>query len=100
MKELTRTYGDLLQDKRVRAEQAKHETALRQRNGVMARYRKVHDVFNELLSGTAQAQTFYGEMGETVESLGKNVESFIGNRRAEGAQMLSQIEHRLAGRPV
>lgn len=92
MKELTKIYGDLLQDKRVRAEQSKYETITRQRNTVMARYKKVYDAFNGLQSGIVQAQTFYTEMSETVDSLKKNVETFINNRRSEGAQLLSQIE--------
>lgn len=92
MKELTKIYGDLLQDKRVRVEQSKYETITRQRNTVMARYKKVYDAFNGLLSGIAQAQAFYTEMSDTVESLKKNVETFINNRRSEGAQLLSHIE--------
>lgn len=92
MKELTKMYGDLLQDKRVRAEQSKYESITRQRNTVMARYKKVYEAFHGLLSGISQAQTFYSEMGETVDSLNKNVETFINNRRSEGAQLLSQIE--------
>ncbi|KAG2413270.1 vacuolar protein-sorting protein bro-1 [Aspergillus terreus] len=92
MKELTKTYGDLLQDKRVRAEQSKYETITRQRNTVMARYKKIYDSFNSLRSGITQAQTFYSEMAETVDSLKKNVETFINNRRSEGAQLLGQIE--------
>ncbi|KAE8149127.1 BRO1-domain-containing protein [Aspergillus avenaceus] len=96
MKELTKIYGDLLQDKRVRAEQSKYETITRQRNAVMARYKKIYDAFNGLLSGIVQAQTFYTEMSETVESLKKNVETFINNRRSEGAQLLGQIEREKA----
>ncbi|EHA22816.1 hypothetical protein ASPNIDRAFT_197178, partial [Aspergillus niger ATCC 1015] len=96
MKELTKIYGDLLQDKRVRAEQSKYETITRQRNTVMSRYKKIYDAFNGLLSGTAQAQTFYKEMTETVDSLKKNVETFINNRRSEGAQLLGQIEREKA----
>ncbi|KKA25909.1 Signal transduction protein BroA [Rasamsonia emersonii CBS 393.64] len=92
MKELTKTYGDLLQDKRVRAEQSKYEAITRQRNMVMARYRKVYNAFRELVSGLAQAQSFYTEMRETVESLRKNVDTFVNNRRSEGAQLLNQIE--------
>lgn len=92
MKELTKIYGDLLQDKRVRAEQSKYETITRQRNTVVARYKKVYDAFNSLLSGIVQAQTFYTEMADTVDSLKKNVETFINNRRSEGAQLLSHIE--------
>ncbi|KAJ5604549.1 hypothetical protein N7510_009703 [Penicillium lagena] len=92
MKELTKTYGDLLQDKRVRAEQSKYEGITRQRNTVMARYKKVYEAFNGLTSGIAQARTFYKDMSENVESLRKNVETFINNRRSEGAQLLSQIE--------
>ncbi|KAJ5081903.1 hypothetical protein NUU61_010167 [Penicillium alfredii] len=96
MKELTKTYGDLLQDKRVRSEQSKYETITRQRNTVMARYKKVYEAFNGLSSGIVQARTFYKEMGENVESLRKNVETFINNRRSEGAQLLSQIEREKA----
>lgn len=92
MKELTKMYGDLLQDKRVRAEQSKYESITRQRNTVMARYKKVYEAFHGLLSGISQAQAFYKEMSETVDSLNKNVETFINNRRSEGAQLLSQME--------
>ncbi|KAL1969823.1 hypothetical protein VTN77DRAFT_7332 [Rasamsonia byssochlamydoides] len=92
MKELTKVYGDLLQDKRVRAEQSKYEAITRQRNTVMARYKKVYNAFRELVSGLSQAQSFYNEMRETVDSLRKNVDTFVNNRRSEGAQLLSQIE--------
>ncbi|KAJ5758634.1 hypothetical protein N7520_005790 [Penicillium odoratum] len=92
MKELTKTYADLLQDKRVQSEQSKYEGITRQRNSVMARYKKVYEAFNGLSSGIVQARTFYKDMAENVESLRKNVETFISNRRSEGAQLLSQIE--------
>lgn len=92
MKELTRTYGDLLQDKRVRSEQSKYETITRQRNAVMARYKKIYTAFRDLASGVAQAQKFYGEMHDTVDNLRKNIDTFVNNRRSEGAQLLSQIE--------
>lgn len=92
MKELTRTYGDLLQDKRVRSEQSKYETITRQRNTVMARYKKIYNSFRDLVSGVSQATKFYNEMQETVDNLRKNVDTFVNNRRSEGAQLLSQIE--------
>ena len=92
MKELTKTYGDLLQDKRVRAEQSKYEAITRQRNTVMLKYRKVYNAFKDVNSGLGQAQTFYTEMKETIDSLKKNVDTFVNNRRAEGGQLLSQIE--------
>lgn len=92
MKELTKTYADLLQDKRVQAEQSKYESITRQRNSVMGRYKKVYEAFNALSSGVLQAQTFYKDMGENVDSLRKNVDTFISNRRSEGAQLLSHIE--------
>lgn len=92
MKELTKSYGDLLQDKRVRSEQAKYESYTRQRNAVLGKYLKVFQAFNDLVAGLERAQSFYSEMRETVESLEKNVETFVNNRRSEGAQLLSQIE--------
>ena len=92
MKELTKTYGDLLQDKRVRSEQAKYEGFTRQRNTVLTRYRKVFQAFNDLIAGLLRAESFYSEMKDSVESLEKNVETFVNNRRSEGAQLLSQIE--------
>lgn len=92
MKELTKTYGDLLQDKRVRSEQARYENYTRQRNLVLTRYKKIVQAFNDLITGLMRAQSFYSEMRDTVESLDKNVETFVNNRRAEGAQLLSQIE--------
>lgn len=92
MKELTKTYGDLLQDKRVRSEQARYENYTRLRNLVLTRYKKIFQVFKDLIAGLMRAQSFYSEMRDTVESLEKNVETFVNNRRAEGAQLLSQIE--------
>ena len=92
MKELTRLYGSLLQDKRVKSEQAKYEKFTRQRSAVLTKYRKVYQAFNDLVGGLIRAQSFYSEMKETVESLEKNVETFVNNRRAEGAQLLAQIE--------
>ena len=92
MKELTKLYGDLLQDKRVRSEQAKYEAYTRQRNIVLGKYMKIHQAFSDLLAGLGRAKKFYSEMKETVESLGKNVQTFVNNRRSEGAQLLGQIE--------
>ncbi|GAB7366780.1 hypothetical protein MBLNU230_g0732t2 [Neophaeotheca triangularis] len=92
MKELTRTYGDLLQDKRVRAEQNKYESFSRQRNSVMSRYRKVYQAYTDLQQGLQRAEQFYTEMKETVESLQKNVQGFVENRRSEGGQLLGAIE--------
>ena len=69
LKELTRTYSDLLKDKRVRSEQNKYEAFSRQRNTVMTKYRKVYQSFNDLIAGLNRAQGFYSEMKETVSAL-------------------------------
>ena len=92
MKELTRVYSDLLQDKRVRSEQNKYEAFSRQRNSVLGKYKKVYQAYTDLQEGLSRAQHFYEEMKETVESLKRNVDSFVENRRAEGAQLLGAIE--------
>ncbi|KAL9612267.1 MAG: hypothetical protein Q9167_003135 [Letrouitia subvulpina] len=99
MKELTKTYGDLLQDKRVRSEQVKYETYTKQRSQVSARYKKVFQAFNSLIDGLMRAQSFYSEMRDTVESLEKNVETFLNNRRSEGAQLLTLIEREKTNKP-
>ena len=62
----------------------------------MSRYRKIFQVFEDLREGLQRAERFYSEMKETVDSIGKNVEGFVNNRRAEGAQLLSQIEQNRA----
>ena len=62
----------------------------------MNRYRKSFQIFEELREGLHRAQKFYSEMRETVDNIGKNVEGFVNNRRAEGAQLLSQIEQNKA----
>ncbi|KAI4836206.1 vacuolar protein-sorting protein bro1 [Aureobasidium sp. EXF-8846] len=92
MKELTRTYSDLLSDKRVRQEQNKYEAFSRQRSTVMTKYKKVHQALMDLQAGLERAKNFYSEMKDTVDSLYKNVEGFVGNRKAEGSQLLNQIE--------
>ncbi|CDM37299.1 hypothetical protein DTO013E5_7574 [Penicillium roqueforti] len=92
IKELNKLYDDLRRDKRVQSEKLKWESITRQRNSVLARYKKVYEAFHGLSSGIKQARTFYKEMCENVDSLRKNVETFINNRRSEGAQLLSQIE--------
>ena len=92
LKELTKTYGDLLQDKRVRSDQQKYDSIQKSRNTVLHRYRKVFNAHEDLIQGLMRAQGFYNEMKESVDSLEKNVETFVSNRRAEGAQLLSQIE--------
>ncbi|KAL5113846.1 bck1-like resistance to osmotic shock [Pleosporales sp. CAS-2024a] len=92
LKELTRTYSDLLKDKRVRSEQSKYEAFSRQRNTVMTKYRRVYQSYNDLEAGLLRAQKFYSEMKETVSSLHKNVDTFVQNRRGEGGQLLSRIE--------
>jgi hypothetical protein len=92
MKELAKVYGDLLQDRRVQAEQTRYETLTRQRNAALSKYKKSYKAFKELTNGLDQAQAFYTQMKESVDSLMKNVETFVNNRRSEGAQLLSQIE--------
>jgi len=92
MKELTRTYSDLLQDKRVRGEQNKYEAFSRQRSTVLNKYRRIYQAYTDLQAGLSRAKQFYEEMKDTVDSLQKNVQSFVENRRSEGGQLLSAIE--------
>lgn len=92
MKELTIAFNALLQDKRVRSEQSKYESIQRQRSTVINKYKRAYQEFLDLVSGLQSAKNWYAEMKEEVESLGKNVESFVNNRRSEGAQLLNQIE--------
>ncbi|KIX02191.1 uncharacterized protein Z518_08130 [Rhinocladiella mackenziei CBS 650.93] len=92
LKELTKTYGDLLQDKRVRADQQKYDAMQKSKNIVLNKYRRTFHAHEDLIQGLMRAQGFYNEMKESVDSLEKNVESFVSNRRAEGAQLLHQIE--------
>lgn len=92
MKELTRTYSALLSNRAVKAEQNKYESFSRQRGSVMSKYKKVHQAFSDLQSGLERARGFYAEMKDTVDSLHKNVDSFVNNRRSEGHQLLTQIE--------
>ncbi len=92
MKELTSTFNALLQDKRVRSEQSKYEAITRQRSSVMSRYKRSYQEFLDLEVGLQAAKQWYREMKDTVDSLDKNVETFVNNRRSEGAQLLSQIE--------
>ncbi|POS87905.1 BRO1-domain-containing protein [Erysiphe pulchra] len=92
MKELTSVLNTLLQDKRVKAEQRKYETLSRQRSSIKAKYRRLHQEFLECEAAIRSAKEWYRGMKDTVDSLGKNVEAFVNNRRSEGAQLLSQIE--------
>lgn len=92
MKELTASFNSLLQDKRVRSEQSKYETIQRTRSSVINKYKRAYQEFLDLQAGLNGAKNWYTEMKETVESLDKNVESFVNNRRSEGAQLLNQIE--------
>ncbi|KAK6853457.1 vacuolar protein-sorting-associated protein 24 [Apiospora arundinis] len=92
MKELTATFNSLLQDKRVRAEQSKYESIQRQRASVVNKYKRAYQEFLDLEAGLQSAKRWYTEMKETVDSLEKNVETFVNNRRSEGGQLLSQIE--------
>ncbi len=92
MKELTKTYGFLLQDKRVKSEQAKYEAFTRQRNSVLTKYKKVFQAFNDLIQGLMSAQNFYSEMKQSAECLEKNIEQYVNNRRTEGANLLNGIE--------
>lgn len=92
MKELTITFNNLLQDKRVRSEQSKYEAVQRQRGSVISKYKRAYQEFLDLEAGLQSAKRWYAEMRETVESLEKNVETFVNNRRSEGAQLLNQIE--------
>ena len=92
MKELTSTFNALLQDKRVRSEQGKYESITRQRTAVMSKYKRIYQEFLDLDAGLQSAKGWYREMKDTVDSLDKNVETFVSNRRSEGASLLSQIE--------
>ncbi|KAL2153350.1 hypothetical protein VTH82DRAFT_4505 [Thermothelomyces myriococcoides] len=92
MRELTVAFNTLLQDKRVRAEQSRYESFQRQRSAVISKYKRAYQEFLDLEAGLQSAKTWYKEMKETVESLEQNVETFVNNRRAEGAQLLNKIE--------
>ena len=92
MKELTAKFNSLLQDKRVRAEQSKYEAIQRQRATVINKYKRAYQEFLDLEAGLQSAKRWYSEMKQTVESLEKNVETFVNNRRSEGAQLLNEIE--------
>lgn len=94
MKELTAAFNSLLQDKRVRSEQSKYEAIQRTRSSVINRYKRAYQEFLDLEAGLHGAKNWYTEMKETVESLEKNVDSFVNNRRSEGAQLLNQIEEK------
>ncbi|KPM43634.1 Vacuolar protein-sorting protein BRO1 [Neonectria ditissima] len=96
MKELTGTFNNLLQDKRVQSEQSKYEAIQRHRSTVINKYKRAYQEFLDLEAGLQSAKNWYTEMRETVESLEKNVETFVNNRRSEGAQLLSQIEQERA----
>ncbi|KAK5080600.1 bck1-like resistance to osmotic shock [Lithohypha guttulata] len=92
LKELTRSFGDLLQDKRVRTDQQKFENMQKSKAQVKNKYKKVFTAHEDMVQGLMRAQAFYSEMKDSVDSLAKNVEAFVNNRRAEGAQLLQQIE--------
>ncbi|KAI5463070.1 BRO1-like domain-containing protein [Mariannaea sp. PMI_226] len=96
MKELTATFNNLLQDKRVQSEQSKYEAIQRNRSTVVNRYKRAYQEFLDLEAGLHSAKNWYAEMRETVDSLEKNVEAFVNNRRAEGAALLNQIEQERA----
>lgn len=96
MKELTVTFNNLLQDKRVRSEQSKYELIQRQRASVINKYKRAYQEFLDLEAGLQGAKGWYAEMRETVDSLEKNIETFVNNRRSEGAALLSQIEQDMA----
>lgn len=96
MKELQASFGHLLQDKRVRSERSKYEAMQRQKNSVVNKYKRAYQEFLDLESGLQSAKNWYTEMKETVDSLEKNVETFVNNRRSEGSQLLSQIEQEIA----
>lgn len=96
LKELTMAFNSLLQDKRVRSEQSKYESIQRQRGAVLSKYKRAYNEFLDLTAGLQGAKRWYTDMRETVESLEKNVETFVNNRRSEGAQLLNQIEQERA----
>ncbi|KAG8631452.1 hypothetical protein KVT40_000592 [Elsinoe batatas] len=92
IKELTRTYSELLSDKRVKSEQNKYESFSRQRSSVMNKYKKIHQNFVDLQAGVDRGRAFYSDMKDTVDSLCKNVEAFVGNRRTEGSALLASLD--------
>lgn len=92
------TFNNLLQDKRVRSEQSKYESIQRQRTSVINKYKRAYQEFLDLTAGLQSAKRWYSEMKDTVDSLQKNVETFVNNRRSEGAQLLKQIEQERAER--
>jgi hypothetical protein len=53
---------------------------------------QVWQAYKDLQAGLDRARQFYTEMQETCESLKKNVEAFVENRRSEGGQLLGSIE--------
>lgn len=93
MKDLTAAYGDLLQDKRIRSEQSRYEALSRSRNAILSKFKKSYQAYLDICEGLDKARQFYSDMTETAQSLDKNVETFVSNRRSEGAMLLSQIEN-------
>lgn len=71
---------------------------MKQRNAVKSKYKKIYQAMEELVSGLARAATFYADMNDSVQSLTRNVDSFLSNRKAEGGEMLARIERNRASR--
>jgi hypothetical protein len=90
------SFNGLLQDKRVRSEQSKYESIQRQRAAALQKYKRAYQEFLDLQAGLGGAKTWYADMKDAVDSLEKNVETFVNNRRSEGAQLLEQIEQEKA----
>ncbi|KAK2740731.1 bck1-like resistance to osmotic shock [Myotisia sp. PD_48] len=91
LKELAKVYTDLLEDKRVKREQAKYDTVMKQRKAVLSKYKKTHMAFKELLNGLSQARAFYMHMRDTIENTKRNVEAFVQNRKSEGGDLLNDL---------
>lgn len=92
VKQLTQIYGDLLGDKRVKAEQNRYEASTRARTTVMQKYRRIYRTYRDLQTGLERAHGFYSQMKQNIDSLAQNVETFLANRKAEGSQLLKTIE--------
>ncbi|KAI5302815.1 bck1-like resistance to osmotic shock, partial [Ascosphaera pollenicola] len=94
LKEITKVYEGVLQNDRVRAEQAKYDAIAKQRSTIFRMYEQAFKAYKDISDGLQQADKFYTDMRNQAQSLQKNVEEFLSNRKAEGSQLLQELERK------
>lgn len=92
LRQLSTAYPDMKHDEHIRGKQQQSVRLQKQKALAIAELNKICAEFGLLMTGLMQAGKFYGDIQATMAVLAQNVETFVQNRKNEGAEILRGIE--------